>query len=275
MQLSSDPAAVFGRFLDRQQRSEQFTEDMKKVVHTGPGLGSSSSCGPRMRTPGSAASRTRSPGLAAGAALALSGASTAAGVHADAHDQRRHTLENARRIQCPFDDHSAFGAKVGELGSRPPQMPAHAARDARVAVETSKAMGRQNRDVNQKVGMGTPWDAPEHGPIGSSSIAASCITIQPQALAEAHTEMVRNKQRMQGTRDLISGDYLQGPGTAMRRDGSLPPRPSAELMPEAQMKFQLKGGSHSTLTHGKAAYLNSAVLADNIRLRNETVFHLA
>lgn len=272
---SNDPAAIFGQFLDRQQRIDQFSEDMKKVVHSGPGAGSSSSCGPRLRTPASAANRTRSPGLAAGAALALSGGSTAAEVHAESHAQRRQAMDYARRRDCPFDDHTAFGAKAGELGPRPPQMPTPAARDARMVTEASKAMGRQNRDLQTRVGAGAPWDAPERGPACSSSIAAGGAAVQPQAFAEAHSEMVRNKQRMQGSRDLIAGDYLQGPGASLRRNGSLPPRVPAQLMPEAQMKFQMKGGSSASLTHGKAAYLNSAVLADNCRLRNETVMQLA
>uniref|UniRef100_A0A7S4SEM8 Uncharacterized protein n=1 Tax=Alexandrium monilatum TaxID=311494 RepID=A0A7S4SEM8_9DINO len=290
--MSSDPAMVFGTFLDRQQRFEQFSEDMKKVVHTGAGTGSSS-CGPRVASVGrrsssspsygraahctlrpvtlqGATGRTRSPGLAAGAALALGGGSTAAEVHAEAHTQRRHATEYARRRECPFDNHTAFGARAGELGPRPPQLPRHAEREARMVTEASQALGRQNRQLQQRVGA-TPFDAPEHERASSSSIAASGAALQPQALADAHAEMVRNKQRMQGSRDLIAGDYLQGSGTASRRNGSLPPRPNAELLPEAQMRFQLKGGSVASLTHGKAAYLNSAVMADNVRLRNESV----
>lgn len=269
---SPDPAAVFGRFLDKQQRQEQFSENINKVI-IGPSEGGYCSRGRSLRTPAQGPSRTRSPGLVAGAALALAGGSTPAEVHSEAHAQRKQAVEYARRRDSPFDDHTAFGAKAGELGSKPQYLPLHAANDARTVTHASQSLGKQNRELQRRVGAGAPWDAPEREPAASSSIAASGAIAQPQAFAEAQAEMLRNKQRMRGSQGLLAGDYPQtaaAAGSAARRSGgSLPPRPPAELLPEAHVGFQLRGGSVASLTHGKAAYLNSSVLADDSRLRNE------
>jgi len=268
-QPSNDPCDVFKRFLDKQQRLDQFSENMHKVVHTGPG----ESAGSRgARTPKGAAGRTRSPGLAAGAVLALSGGSTPAEVHAEAHAARLQSVGHARRRDCPFDDHSAFGAKAGELGPRPQHLPAPGVEQAQMVLQTSKSLGRQIRDHQRKIGHGAPWDAPEHEPATSSSITAVKLAPQQsQALADAQVEMARNRSRMRGSGDLISGGYLQGDSTASRRNTSLPPRPPMELLPQAQIRLTCGGGSTASLTQSKAAYLNSVVLADSSRMRNEGV----
>lgn len=271
----ADPMAVFSQFMDRQQRGDQFTQDIHKVMFPG---GSDSSCPSRTRAltgaaqPMQSATRTRSPGLAAGAALALGGSSSAADVHADAHAARRRAVEYARKRDCPFDDHSMFAEGVAEIPHRSQHVPPLAPGDARLAHQAANSIGRHNRDLQQKIGAGSPFDAPECGPVKSSSAAMSAAVAagQPQAYVEAQAEALCNKSRMtSGAQDLLAGNYLLGNSSAVRRNNSLPPRPGDGLLPQAHMKLQYEGGSANSCTNEKMAYLNSKVLAENNRERNE------
>jgi len=297
MCASYDPAAVFGRFLDRQSRAEQFSEEIGKVVHSsanGTGaLGNGLS-----RTPAAtAAGRHRSPGLAAGAALALTGGATASEAYAEAHAARRQSVDYARRRDSPFDDHSKFGARVGEIGPRQPHLPPPLPSEASSVHAASKLFGREIRSRQEKVGAGAPFDAPERGRSASSgclaaSAAAAAAAATPQARADAHSEMVRNKLRMRGTKDLIFGSGVADSHDAGRssssiaaaaqlrnsslppRGSSLPPRMSTEttdLLPQAHFRLQYEGGSAIGLSGTKAAYLNSSVMKEDNRFRNGSV----
>lgn len=288
-----DPAAVFGRFLDRQSRAEQFSEEIGKVVHSSAnGIGSGGNC--LSRTPAAAAAgRNRSPGLAAGAALALTGGATPSEAYAEAHAARRQSVQYARRRDSPFDDHSKFGAMAGELGRRHQHLPPPLPGEAASVHAASKLLGREIRSRQEKVGAGAPFDAPEHGRSASTgclaaSTAAAAAAATPEARADAHSEMVRNKLRMRGTKDLIFGCGATGSDNAgcsgtvaaqmrsnslLPRGGSLPPRMSTEtnLLPQAHFRLQYEGGSAVGLCGTKATYLNSAVMNEDNRFRNGAV----
>lgn len=267
-----DPAAYFDRFQQKQQRSEQFTEDIRKVMY-----GS-----------GTSGTRTTSPGLRAGAALALSGygagsTNSAAEAHVEARAACRKAVERARSTTCPWDDHRAFGASPADIAPRPRHTPPKAP-EARTALEMAQQMGRHNRDHQQKIGAGAPWDAPESGAVPSHGSGASAYQqaamIAGNSVAsnygDAAAEALRFRKRMQeGSQDLIAGNYLQGEGSAAarRRNQSLPP-PGKMLLPEAQMKLQYDGGSIKSLNHNRAEYLNARVLAESNRERNGTALIL-
>mmetsp|Transcript_38163 Transcript_38163/g.105180 ORF Transcript_38163/g.105180 Transcript_38163/m.105180 type:complete len:289 (+) Transcript_38163:67-933(+) len=281
-----DPCAYFKRFADRQQRNEQFTQDMRKVMYSGYGGAGGDSPGARPRSGGRSASvgnavgRTRSPGLAAGATLALSGGSTAAEVHAEAHAARRQAVEFSRRRSCPFDDHSAFGASVNEFAQKTQGIPPLPTDDARVASQASRSLGRHNRDVQQRVGAGAPFDAPDRegsGPntgSGGATSGSPPAHVQAQTFVETLAEAKTYKNRMRGTEDLIAGNYVVGDGSAVQRNRSLPPKVPIALLPQAHMKLQYDGGSVRELSQQRATYLNSKVLAENNRARNGGLLHL-
>jgi hypothetical protein len=258
-----DPTIHFSRFMDRQQRAEQFTEDIRKVIH-----------GSTPTTHTAASSRTRSPGLAAGAALALGGGygPTPAEATADARAACRQAAERARRSECPFDDHRAFGASVADREPRPRHTPPRPP-EAAAAHHAALQLRKQNREMQQKIGAGSPWDAPESGPMKSSTgltsqaLGAGAAEAYGEALAEAQ----RYRKRMQGSQDLIAGNYSVG-NTSMdsyRKNRSLPPSSRPDLLPQAQMKLQYDGGSIKQLSHHRAEYLNAKVLAESNRDRNE------
>lgn len=259
----SDPVALLGRFMDRQQRSDQFTEDIRKVIHGNP-------------VAQNAAIRARSPGLAAGAALAL-GACNAAEAQAAAADSRaacRKAVERSRGSLCPFDDHSAFGVSAAPAQ----RAPLVALNDARQAHYQAQEMRRYNRDIQQKVGAGAPFDAPEScvPAVGSTAEAQRGAVLGVSqsiaAVSDARQEALRNKTRMRGAQDLISGNYLQsdsGRQPVGRKDATgFPPRPP-DLLPQAQMKLQYDGGSIANLSANRAEYLNARVLAESNQFRNE------
>lgn len=257
-----DSCQHLGRFMDKQRRAEQFSEDMRTVMYGGYGGYGSASSAPDLgrRTPGGLV-RSRSPGLAAGAALALSAAAAE-----DARQACRQAAQHARGSGCPFDDHRAFG--VPAEPERPRYAPPLAPDEARAAHQQARQMGKQNRELQQRVGAGAPWDAPERGTAVSSAAAAQrAVFAQPSSFAEQQQEALRNKSRMQGAEGLIAGGYLLG--DTAQRNSSLPPRPSEGLLPQAQMKVQYDGGSLAGLTRERAAYLNSKVLAESNRERNE------
>jgi len=292
--LCQEPSAVLGRFLDKQRREEQFSEDMRKVV-----FGGSVSSGRGMRNSSGSAEpprRARSPGLlAAGGAVLSPGCSgqSAAEANAESHAACRQAVENARRRTSPFDDHRAFGASSADrerpsrLGTPPQPM------EGRAATQASTSLGKQNRDVAQKIGAPAPYDAPFdvaferpslHAPAGASadgSVAQALpregVPSREELFAEAQAEAGRNKGRMRGCQDLIGG-YLQSDSPAAsqsrRGGGSLPPRPGAggggepKLLPEAHIRLLNDGVSAKDLTMAKVEYLNSKVLAEATRERN-------
>lgn len=277
--LGTDPNAYFGRFLDKQRRDDQFSEDMKKVMYGGP---TQAGAGGRTAA-GNAAGRTRSPGLAAGAALALGGQpSSAAEAHLEARTQCRQAVENSRRQVCPFDDHSAFGACPSDRArAAPVGAPPLEQDEVFAAVKDARNTGKYNRDIQQKIGAGAPFDAPETtfgGSAGSSiptrsSSGRRCGVppAMPQpSLAEStigsRAEAETNKCRMRGCQDLLGG-YLPDK-VQTRRNNSLPPRPADPLLPQSMFKLQFDGGSVGALTSERAAYLNSRVSCEANRERN-------
>ncbi|CAE8590644.1 unnamed protein product [Polarella glacialis] len=257
--MTADPVALLGRFMEKQQRAEQFSEDIRKVINGGSAAGASS--------------RTRSPGLAAGAALAL-GACSAAEATADSRAVYRQGAERARRSTCPFDDHSAFGAGPSDREARPRHTPPMAP-EARFAHQDANQMGKHIREQQQKIGAGAPWDAPERGPVQSTVSAAASRVQQAVAVSgaasysEAHAEAKVYQQRMRGSQDIISGGYLLGDSSAARRQNSLPPA-GKMLLPQAHFALQYNGGSAKSISHHGVEYLNSKVLAESNRDRNET-----
>ena len=257
-----DPLAYFDRQVQKQQREEQFSQDIKKILHT------------------STATRTASPGLRAGARLALQGYEpSAAEVAAEARSACRQVSQ--RNVgTCPFDDHSAFGASAADREVQPRHAPMAMA-DARRTHQEAHALRRNNRQAQQKIGVGTPWDAPEPAVASAScsqaaqqaamaASGAARATVHQEAMAEAK----RYRERMHGSQDLIAGNYWLGDSLAAARNQGLPPAGKA-LIPGAHMKLQYDGGSLQTLTHERAEYLNSRILAENNRARNEAALQLS
>mmetsp|Transcript_22386 Transcript_22386/g.40330 ORF Transcript_22386/g.40330 Transcript_22386/m.40330 type:complete len:274 (-) Transcript_22386:86-907(-) len=270
-----DPVAYFAQHMQKQQRAEQFTEDIRKVIHAGQGT--------------SSGSRTSSPGLKAGAALALGGYGSGnsgqalSQAHAEARAAARQVAERSRNASCPFDDHRAFGANPLEDMAPKPRHTPPLAPEARFAQQEANSMGRQNRDLAQKFGAGAPFDAPERGAVPSygsgagayQQAAVAAAPVASVAYNEAAAEATRFRKRMQqGSQDLISGNYLLGDSSAAnKRNQSLPPA-GKMLLPEAQMKLQYDGGSVRQLTHQRAEYLNARVLAESNRDRNQAAIQL-
>jgi len=271
-----DPVAYFAQHMQKQQRAEQFTEDIRKVISAGHG---------------SSGSRTSSPGLKAGAALALGGygcgnSQAVSEAHAEARAAARQVAERSRNASCPFDDHRAFGASPADMLRKPGHAPPLAP-DARSAQQESRQMGRNNRDLQQKIGAGAPWDAPEKGAVPSygsgagayQQAAMAAAPVASSAFNEAAADATRFRKRMQqGSQDLISGNYLLGEGVAVgysanKRNQSLPP-PGQMLLPAAHMKLQYDGGTMRQLSHQRAEYLNARVLAESNRDRNQAAVQL-
>jgi len=284
MSLGMDPNAILGRFLDKQQRQEQFSEDMRKVMYNGPGASSS---GAPARGAAGSGGRARSPGLAAGAALALGGVpASASEAHAEARNQCRQAIENARRPTCPFDDHSAFGACAADRAA-PVRMPTHEHTEVVEATKAARNLGKYNRDIAQKIGAGAPFDAPEtdifapsSGSVAAGHGAAGRRGHMPPAMPPSFTEAVTgarseaaaNKTRMQGCQDLLGGyenPWEKGGQHQARRTGNSPQAaPHENLLPQAMMKLQYDGGSVKNLTCARSEYLNAKVLAEANRERN-------
>lgn len=273
MSLGPDPNAILGKFLDKQRRQEQFSEDMRKVMYTGPA-----------GTAGGAVGRVRSPGLAAGAALALGATpSSAQEAHSDAHAQCRQAVENARRQTCPFDDHSAFGAGVCDR-AKPVRMPLLEHDEAGAALKDARNLGKYNRDMAHKTGAGAPFDAPFDSAFSGNSVPAGrgrragAPPAMPlsEAVSGARAEAAANKTRMRGCQDLLGGytNPWEQKEQQAPRNGSLPPRPrnGEALLPQAMMKLQYDGGSVKGISSDRTAYLNAKVLAEANRDRNINSF---
>lgn len=280
--IGPDPSAFLGKFLDRQRRQEQFSEDMRSVMYGGAGASTS---GVGSRASHGAAGRARSPGLAAGAALALGGMpATASEAHSEAREQCRQAVEYSRRQTCPFDDHSAFGASSSDRAA-PVRVPVMEREDVTAATQAARNMGKYNRDIGQKIGAGAPFDAPFDSGFASSSAATAAgqgsgrrgrpggappaIPSQTHNAADARAEAAANRTRMRGQQDLLGGyEFPLTQPQQGRRNASLPPRPQEALLPQAMMKLQYDGGSISNLTCARSEYLNSKVLAEANRDRN-------
>lgn len=289
--------SVFSRFQARQQRGEQFSENIRVVIAGTPGAGGDASV---------AGARSRSRGLAAGAALALGGGGGATWVESaasklDADALRRQAVENSRKPtvgrDCPFDNHLAFGAGCPEaaLPARLSQLPALAPEEAREAREGAAALAKHLKARQTRVGS-SPFDAPETARAGADIAAAPqredgvraaalrsrASPAQEAALGEAGAEYARIRARMaRGTEDLISGDYdpfgLARGSASQRQPGrrsGLPPqapprREAGSLLPQADFNVQYAGADPAGVTRGRAAYLNCQVMAGDNRLRNE------
>lgn len=203
----ASPLDHFNRFAEKQRIEEQFTEDIRRVIHGGHAgsdnaargfAGSASrgdSAGAASRGRGM---RARSPGLAAGAALALTGGLGSSGTGggtaavggadaqsaaADSHSIARKVKEHARGSGCPWDDHSAFmrrgdASPMGRTPEEPsrllqPLMP----KQQRDAFQDARSVGRRNRDDQQKIGAAAPFDAPEKAfPLSTYSAASHAVS---------------------------------------------------------------------------------------------------
>lgn len=263
--FGSDPLSHYTRSQDKQSRLDQFSEDVRNVIH---GDGTHANFG----SLGSSCRRRRSPGLAAGAALAI-GASAAAEATAESHALRARSMQYARRTDCPFDDHSSFG--VG--GSKPPKLTSPSTpcdEEMRAAFRVSHTFGKHNRELQQRVGAPAPYDAPERGVDSwSRSSTPGHSPLRSHAFGDARQQAEHNKGRMRGTEGIIAGNY--GEGCSSKQLGSLPPRPEQALMPQARVRLAMAGASSRDLSERNVEYLNSKVLADGNRHRNRGTMHLA
>lgn len=288
--LAQDPRSVFERFQDRQQRDEQFSQNMSKVMYGSYGVASATSNANTGTTRSSSLCRSgntvrsRSPGLAAGAALTIGPSTTTAESQiVDNRNACRAMAEKSRGTECPFDDHRAF-ATSGEsaTGSRAAVPPRP--EQASAALQAAREQARQNRDLQQKIGAGSPFDAPGIAYVAAAGKAKQgLLPASTGSFADAQEEAARNKSRMRGTSDLISGDYIPaGPAGAsafaadaaarrVRGVGAGKYVPQEDLLPEANFALAYQGGSLSQMTSEKAAYMNAHVLQERNRDRNSAL----
>jgi hypothetical protein len=168
-------------------------------------------------------------------------------------------------------------------------MPLLEREDVAAATKDARNHGKYNRDIQQKVGAGAPFDAPERSISSSSQIGRSSVgrsgappvipqtslfDATTQVRAEAAAQAAANRTRMRGCEDLLGGylpeKFPQQQGGGVRRNNSLPPRPAKDpLLPQAMMKLQYDGGSVGGLTSDRAAHLNAKVLYESNRERNQ------
>lgn len=284
--MGHDPVAYLRSHQDRSQIKQQFTEDIKTLIsHGGPSVGVTS--GPPV---GTSRTRTRSPGLAAGAALvfgatsservfgATSSQTTLPCVHpaAEANAARLQTMERVRKSTCPFDDHAAFGASPSDRAPVP-RMP-EPSQIAYGAGQASRSLGKHNRDIAQKIGAGSPFDAPEASCSGfqrpAVSSSASTFGSVPQGTipyADARAEANVNKLRMRGAEDMFGGYLTSDSGSqavGVAKGKFLPPRAPSNLLPQAQMKVAFSGGSAKNFSSQQVEYMNAQVMQEANRERN-------
>eukprot|EP00747_Dinoflagellata_sp_TGD_P162931 gnl/TRDRNA2_/TRDRNA2_181099_c0_seq1.p1 gnl/TRDRNA2_/TRDRNA2_181099_c0~~gnl/TRDRNA2_/TRDRNA2_181099_c0_seq1.p1 ORF type:complete len:378 (+),score=67.25 gnl/TRDRNA2_/TRDRNA2_181099_c0_seq1:69-1136(+) len=172
------PDACHSRFIQKQQRDAQFTEDIRTLIYGGGGSqaaaqpvpGSNGQFVVGRSAGGAAGTRTRSPGLAAGATLAL-GSDTNA--RAEANALARQVAQRARGGSCPFDDHTLHLARDRRDGpTLPPRVPsAPDAYEAKTAFSEARTTGKTNAELQQRCGAGAPFDVTESGrtPVPSSA----------------------------------------------------------------------------------------------------------
>lgn len=282
---AADPCAYLQRFADKQSRDEQFSQDIRNVIH-GP---SRTSAVGGVRT-----HRSLSPGLKAGAALTLHGTSAAAGINtsaaAEAHAEARAVCQqmkqSALRQDCPFDDHRLLGAGPDDR-TRPVRYPTgtqESRAETTRATTEARSSGKYNRDIAQKIGAGAPFDAPEpqHATFAPSRPPrpSSRERVAPSptpTFSDARAEAEANRGRMRGCSDLLGGYLLGDSQPAVQRKapgsfgtaGALPPRPREEkLLPQAHMALAFGGASANGLAQERVEYLNTQVLRDANRERN-------
>jgi len=261
-------------FLQKQALKQQFSEDIRHVIH-----GGYSSSGPSGRT----GSQIRSSSLSAGAALALGPRLQARSESIDAAARNK---AFAMKSSCPYDNHEQFQR-------REPSLPPTSSLQASTALlnpedrqENTKLIqqvheqGKYNRDIAQKFGAPAPFDTPESQDHFSSSSRGRppCMPGShgsADAFAEARAEALKNRQQNgQANKNVISGDYLtnyRDDGVGKRKMRGMAQSAPEFLMPSgpAQMKMKFDGLSIAGAEQSRTAYYNAATMREEARLRNE------
>jgi len=261
-------------YLQKQAIKQQFSEDIRHVIHGG---GSDSrSSGPSGRT----GSQNRSSSLSAGAALALGACRQA---RDEANDAASRNKAQATRSTCPFDNHEAFQRREPSL---PPTSSLQATAaicnpedrmEATQLLQQVKNQGRYNRDIGQKVGAPAPFDTPEtqdHCSRGRRPPPMPGSHGSAEAFAEARAEALKNRQQNglnTANKSLISGEYrtYRDDGVGKRKPQMSQSAPEF-IMPTgpAQMKMKFDGVSINAADEARKAYYNAATMREEARLRN-------
>lgn len=265
-------------YLQKQAIKQQFSEDIRQVIH-----GGYSSNGPSGRS----GSQVRSSSLSTGAALALGPRLQARSESIDAAARNK---AFATRSVCPFDNHEQFQC-------REPSLPPTSSLQASAALlnpedrqESSKLIqqvheqGKYNRDIARKVGAPAPFDTPE-----SQNQFSSCSRGRPPCMpaqgsaddfAEARAAALKNRQQNgRGGTNLISGDYptnWRDDGVGKRKIPGMAQSAPEFIMPTgpAQMKMKFDGVSIAGADESRKAYYNAATMREEARLRNQTALIL-
>jgi len=257
-------------YLQKQALKQQFSEDIRHVIHGG------GSSGP----PGRSGSQNRSSSLSAGAALALGACRQA---RSEANDAASRNKEQATKSSCPFDTHEPFQRREPSL---PPTSYLQAAtaisnpedrQEATKLLQQSRDQAKYYRDIGQKVGAPAPFDTPETQDHCSGYSGSRRPPPMPQgsadAFAEARAEALKNRQQngRGAVKNLISGEYgtYRDDGIGKRKPQMSQSAPEF-IMPTgpAQMKMKFDGLSIAGADEARKAYYNAATMREEARLRN-------
>lgn len=258
-------------YLHKQAIKQQFTEDIRHVIHGGGSSGGST---------GRTGSQVRSSSLSAGASLALGSRLQA---RAESMDAAARNKANALKSSCPFDNHEQFKRREPSL---PPTSSLQASsallnpedrQEHTKLIQQVKEQGKFNQQVGQKVGAPAPFDTPEsqdHFSSGSRGRAGRppCMPETQSSVADARAEALKNrKQNGQASGNLISGDYLnyRDDGVGKRKTQMSQSAPeSIHPTGPAQMKMQFDGVSIAGADQSRMAYYNAATMREEARVRN-------
>jgi len=161
--------------------------------------------------------------------------------------------------------------------------------DCNKVAKDARNLGKYNRDIAQKIGAGCPFDAPMDAAsqFSGSSVGRSRRGAPPVIPGNtdnqvgARAEAVANKSKMRGQDNLLGGYEVPWSQNAQAgaftsalgacKQANLPPRPQMpeRLLPQAMMKVQYDGGTVKGMTAHHSTYLNSKVLAEANRDRNQ------
>eukprot|EP00746_Dinoflagellata_sp_MGD_P164919 gnl/MRDRNA2_/MRDRNA2_93881_c0_seq1.p1 gnl/MRDRNA2_/MRDRNA2_93881_c0~~gnl/MRDRNA2_/MRDRNA2_93881_c0_seq1.p1 ORF type:complete len:283 (+),score=49.62 gnl/MRDRNA2_/MRDRNA2_93881_c0_seq1:81-929(+) len=261
-------------YLHKQAIKQQFTEDIRHVIH-----GGGSASGPTGRT----GSQVRSSSLSAGASLALGSRLQA---RAESMDAAARNKARANTSTCPFDNHEQFQRREPSL---PPTSSLQASsallnpedrQEHTKLIQQVKEQGRYNRDAGQKVGAPAPFDTPEtqdHFSSGSRGRMGRppCLPGSQSSVgvfAEGRAEALKNrKQNGQATENLISGEYLNYREENIGKRKTQMSQSAPEFIQPtgpAQMKMQFDGVSIAGADQSRMAYYNASTMREEARVRN-------
>jgi hypothetical protein len=259
-------------YLQKQAIKQQFSEDIRHVIHGGGSSGGQS---------GRTGSQIRSSSLSAGASLALGACRQA---RAESIDAASRNKAFATRSSCPFDNHEAFQrrepsmAPTSSLQASTVLLNPEDRQESTKLLQQVKDQGKHNRDIGQKVGAPAPFDTPEAQDQFSCGYAYGsrrppampAAQGSAEAFAEARAEALKNRQQIgNANKNLISGDYLN------YRDDGVGKRKlqmsSEFIMPTgpAQMKMKFDGISIVGADESRKAYYNATTMREQARLRNQ------